>query len=87
MDNPDLTSTKGSYTINQFGYALEAELRLVDDKLGIYFDHGLATGDSDVEGLSTDASTDRRRRPTSSPSTAATARSARSASTRRITST
>jgi uncharacterized protein (TIGR04551 family) len=55
MDNPDLTSTKGNYSINQMGYALEAELRLVDDKLGIYFDHGLATGDSDVEGLSTDS--------------------------------
>jgi uncharacterized protein (TIGR04551 family) len=54
MDNPDLTSTKGNYTINQFGYALEAELRLVDDKLGIYFDHGFASGDSDVEGLSSD---------------------------------
>ena len=33
--------------------ALEAEYRLLDDQLGIYFDFGFASGDSDVEGLTT----------------------------------
>lgn len=42
----------GEYDINQLGYALQTELRLVDDRLAIYFEHGLATGDSSVEGLS-----------------------------------
>jgi uncharacterized protein (TIGR04551 family) len=65
MDNlgvemPDPMTTKivtgmGSSDIDQLGYALEAELRLLDDKLAIYLDHGLATGDSDVESLSSDA--------------------------------
>jgi uncharacterized protein (TIGR04551 family) len=41
--------------ISQLGYALETELRLLDDKLAIRFDHGLATGDSGVEGLSSGA--------------------------------
>jgi len=41
--------------ISQLGYALELELRLLDDKLHLHFDHGLASGDSDVEGLSGDA--------------------------------
>jgi uncharacterized protein (TIGR04551 family) len=41
--------------ISQAAYALELELRLLDDKLGIHFDHGLATGDSSVEGLSGDS--------------------------------
>jgi uncharacterized protein (TIGR04551 family) len=45
----------GTYDIDQFGYALETELRLLDEKLGLYIDHGLATGDSDVNGLSSDA--------------------------------
>jgi uncharacterized protein (TIGR04551 family) len=41
--------------ISQLGYALELELRLLDDKLAIHLDHGLATGDNDVEGLSSDS--------------------------------
>jgi uncharacterized protein (TIGR04551 family) len=41
--------------VMQFGFALETELRLLDDKLGLYLYGGLATGDSDVEGLSSDA--------------------------------
>ena len=41
--------------ISQLGYALELELRLLDDKLGIHFGHGLATGDDSVEGLSADS--------------------------------
>jgi uncharacterized protein (TIGR04551 family) len=41
--------------ISQLGYALELELRLLEDKLGIHFGHGLATGDDSVEGLSTDS--------------------------------
>lgn len=40
------------YDVLQFGAAFESELRLLDDKLGIYLYSGLATGDSDVEGLS-----------------------------------
>jgi uncharacterized protein (TIGR04551 family) len=44
-----------SYDIDALGYALEMELRLVDGDLGLYLDHGLATGDSDVQGLSSDA--------------------------------
>ncbi|MFI5306359.1 MAG: TIGR04551 family protein [Polyangiales bacterium] len=51
----DVATGKGSYRINQLGYALESEVRLLGEKLGIYFDHGLATGDSDVEGLSSDS--------------------------------
>lgn len=40
------------HDVTQFGAAFEGELRLLDDKLGIYLYSGLATGDSDVEGLS-----------------------------------
>jgi uncharacterized protein (TIGR04551 family) len=40
------------YDVTQFGAAFESELRLLDDKLAIYMYSGLATGDSDVEGLS-----------------------------------
>ena len=40
-----------NYDILQFGGVLEVEYRLLDDKLGIYFDTGLASGDEDVEGL------------------------------------
>jgi len=53
MDN--VVDGKGTYDVQQLGYVLETELRLVDEKLGLYLDHGLATGDSDVEGLSSDA--------------------------------
>lgn len=38
----------------QFGLAFEAEYRLLDDKLGFYFNTGYASGDSNVEGLSLD---------------------------------
>jgi uncharacterized protein (TIGR04551 family) len=51
----DIETTAGSTDIDQLGYALEAEVRLLDEKLGIYLDHGLASGDNDVEGLSSDA--------------------------------
>ncbi|HKP58924.1 MAG TPA: TIGR04551 family protein, partial [Polyangiales bacterium] len=40
------------YDVIEWGLAFESELRLIDNKLGIYFYSGLATGDSDVEGLS-----------------------------------
>jgi uncharacterized protein (TIGR04551 family) len=53
MDVPG--EAAGTYDIDALGYALETELRLVDNQLGLYLDHGLATGDSDVEGLSSDA--------------------------------
>jgi len=42
-------------SVNQFGAALESELRLLNDKLGLYLYGGGATGDSEVEGLSSDA--------------------------------
>jgi uncharacterized protein (TIGR04551 family) len=41
--------------ISQFGAAFESELRLLNDKMGIYFYMGGATGDSETEGLSSDA--------------------------------
>jgi uncharacterized protein (TIGR04551 family) len=50
--------------LRQFGFAVESEYRLLDDKLGISFYTGYATGDGDVNGLSdrqgflTQASTD-----------------------------
>ena len=40
------------YSILQFGGALEAEYRLLDDRLGISFHAGYASGDPDVDGLS-----------------------------------
>lgn len=43
---------KRSYSIFQLGMALESEYRLLNDKLGLYFYTGLATGDSDIDGLS-----------------------------------
>jgi uncharacterized protein (TIGR04551 family) len=52
LGTPDLLDKSD---ISQLGYALETEFRLLDDKLAIYFDHGLATGDADVDGLSPDA--------------------------------
>ena len=51
----NLTGSGGTYDIDEFGYALETEVRLLDEKLGLYIDHGLASGDSDVNGLSSDA--------------------------------
>lgn len=53
---PDMGSTDGLTDLNvfQFGTALEAEYRLLDDKLGLYFHAGFATGDSDTEGLTLD---------------------------------
>lgn len=51
--NPD---TRGrELDISQLGYALELELRLLDDKFHLHFDHGLATGDDSVEGLSAES--------------------------------
>lgn len=44
-----------SVDINQFGAVLESEFRFVDDRLALHFDSGLASGDSDVEGLSSGA--------------------------------
>jgi uncharacterized protein (TIGR04551 family) len=55
MDNFVSEMGPSTYDINQFGYALENEFRLLDDKLGLHFDHGFASGDQDVEGLSADA--------------------------------
>jgi uncharacterized protein (TIGR04551 family) len=52
MDNLTGMGGANQYTISQVGYALETELRLLDDRLGLYFDHGLASGDSSTEGLS-----------------------------------
>ena len=44
--------------INQLGAAFESELRLLSDKLGLYFYTGVATGDSQTEGLSSGADAD-----------------------------
>jgi uncharacterized protein (TIGR04551 family) len=41
--------------VSQFGAAFESELRLLNDKLGLYLYAGAATGDSEVEGLSSEA--------------------------------
>jgi uncharacterized protein (TIGR04551 family) len=41
--------------VSEFGAAFESELRLFGDKLGLYFYTGGATGDSETEGLSSDA--------------------------------
>ena len=41
--------------VSQFGAAFESELRLLNDKLGLYVYAGAATGDSETEGLSSDA--------------------------------
>lgn len=41
--------------VSQFGAAFESELRLLNDKLGLYVYAGAATGDSEVEGLSSNA--------------------------------
>ena len=40
--------------VSQLGLALETEFRFLEDQLGIYFYAGLSTGDSDIEGLSSD---------------------------------
>ena len=41
--------------VNQFGAAFESELRLLNDKLGLYLYAGAASGDSEVEGLSSES--------------------------------
>jgi uncharacterized protein (TIGR04551 family) len=41
--------------VSQLGAAFESELRLLNDKLGIYLYSGVASGDSDTEGLSSDS--------------------------------
>lgn len=40
------------HDVLQFGTALEAEYRLLDEKLGLYFYSGIASGDPDGNGLS-----------------------------------
>lgn len=53
IDNIQIADEQAEdYKILSLGSALELEYRLINDKLGIYFDTGLATGDSNVEGLS-----------------------------------
>ncbi|MFT3921754.1 MAG: TIGR04551 family protein [Myxococcales bacterium] len=44
-------ATGGQCKFRQLGVALESEYRLFDDRLGIYFMSGLATGDSQSYGL------------------------------------
>jgi uncharacterized protein (TIGR04551 family) len=48
-------ATNKKQSVSMFGAAFESELRLVGDKLGLYFYSGAATGDSQTEGLSSDA--------------------------------
>ena len=53
IENTDTMGfTEEDYNLLMFGAALEAEYRLLDDKLGLHFYSGFASGDSDVEGLS-----------------------------------
>ncbi|MCB9667653.1 MAG: TIGR04551 family protein [Myxococcales bacterium] len=42
---------KENYKLLELGFAFESEYRLLDDKLGLFFNAGFASGDSDVEGL------------------------------------
>lgn len=42
---------RGNHRVLQFGGALESEYRLVNDRLGISFHTGLASGDREVDGL------------------------------------
>lgn len=54
IENIGITDfSEDNLTMLRFGFAAETELRLLDDKLGIYFDTGFATGDADTDGLST----------------------------------
>jgi len=48
----DLRARNGQCKFRQLGVALESEYRMFDDRLGIYFMSGLATGDSNAYGLS-----------------------------------
>lgn len=43
--------SNGSCKYRELGVALEMEYRLFDERLGIYFDSGLATGDANAYGL------------------------------------
>jgi uncharacterized protein (TIGR04551 family) len=43
--------TRGTCKFRQLGMALEVEYRLFDEKLGIHFASGLATGDANARGL------------------------------------
>ncbi|MCA9581187.1 MAG: TIGR04551 family protein [Myxococcales bacterium] len=52
QNKDDNAFTEDNFDILQFGLAFEGEYRLLEDKLGIYFNFGLASGDDDVEGLS-----------------------------------
>jgi uncharacterized protein (TIGR04551 family) len=49
--NADLRSKNGRCKFRQLGVALELEYRLFDEKLGIHFASGLATGDNNARGL------------------------------------
>ena len=48
----DDSTTTDKFKFRQFGYALEIEYRTLEDKLGLYFNTGYASGDPDVDGLS-----------------------------------
>lgn len=53
IQNTNNTSfEREDFGVLMFGGALEAEYRLLDDKLGLYFYTGYATGDPNVDGLS-----------------------------------
>lgn len=49
------TTSGATVDIDQLGAVLETEFRFLDDKLAISYDTGFATGDSEVEGLSSGA--------------------------------
>jgi uncharacterized protein (TIGR04551 family) len=52
-DNDYENTTGGSdgWKINQWGFALKLQQKLIEDKLKLSFDVGWASGDNDVEGL------------------------------------
>ncbi len=55
VQNTMADGTGSDLNLLQFGTALETELRLLDDKLGLYFNAGVATGDPEGNGLSSDS--------------------------------
>jgi uncharacterized protein (TIGR04551 family) len=52
FDNPNASgSDEDGFALRQFGFALEASYRAIEDRLRLGFDFGYATGDDDVEGI------------------------------------
>lgn len=57
LENKDDTGfVESNFDLLQFGLAFEGEYRLLEKKLGLHFNFGIASGDQDVEGLTATAS-------------------------------